>query len=64
MQGGGPLLISGLFVGDVSKHRRFPTSFSRSYWSVVLQRNLMFAASSGIIVRSDILSMESCEKVL
>ena len=47
------------FVGDVSEQRRFPTSFYRSSWSVVLQRNLMFAASSDVSVRSESFSMES-----
>ena len=52
------------FVGDVSEQRRFPTSFYRSSCIVVLQRDLTFAASSGFIVRSKSLSLESWEKVL
>ena len=41
------------------KQRIFPTYTSRSPWSLELQRNLMFAASSGVIMRSEIFSMDS-----
>ena len=54
----------GYFFGDVPKQRIFTTPFSRSSWSVVLQRNLMFAASFGVIVRSDSLSKKSWDNVL
>ena len=54
----------GYFFGDVPKQRIFTTPFSRSSWSVVLQRNLRFAASSGTIVRSESLSMKYWEKIL
>ena len=46
------------------KYMILPTSSSRSSWSVELQRNLMFATSSGVIVRSEIFSMDSWVKVL
>ena len=49
-----PLWISGIFVGGVLKQRIFSTYTSRSPWSLELQRNLMFAASSGVIMRSEI----------
>ena len=51
----------GILLGMFSQ-RRLPTSFYRYSWSVVFQRNLMFAASSGVIVKSKTLSMESWEK--
>ena len=44
------------------KERRLPTSFSRSSWGVGLQINLMFAASSVVIVRSESFSVKSWEK--
>ena len=62
--GGVPLWIVNIFLGGVMKQMRLPTSYSRSSWSMELQRNLMFATSSGVIVRSESFSMESWEKVL
>ena len=62
--GGVPLWIGGLFVVGVLKQRIFPTSSSRSSWGVALQRYLMFANSSGVIVRIESLSMDSWGKVL
>ena len=62
--GGVPLWIVNMFLGGVMKHMIFPTSSSRSSWGVELQRNLMFATSSDVIVRIDSFSMESWEKVL
>ena len=53
-----------LYVGDVLKLIRLPTSFPISSWSEVFQRNVMFAVSSGVIERSDSLSMEYWEKFL
>ena len=48
----------------VVKQRRLPTSSSRYSCGVELQRNLIFAASSGVIVRWESLSMESWGKFL
>ena len=48
---GGALCIAGIFVGGVVNRRSFPTSYSRSYWGVEFHRDLMFAASSGVIGR-------------
>ena len=62
--GGVPLWIVNMFLGGVMKYMIFPTSSSRSSWSVELQRNLMFATSSGVIVRSESFSMDSWEKFL
>ena len=62
--GGVPLWIVSTFLGGVMKYMILPTSYSRSSWSVELQRNLMFATSSDVIVRSESFSMESWEKVL
>ena len=59
-----PLWISGICVGGVVKQGILPTSTSSSSWIVELQRNLIFAASSGVIFRSERFSMESWEKVL
>ena len=53
--GGVPLWIVGIFVGDDVKQRRLPKSSSRFSWCVELQRNLMSAISSGVLVRSEIL---------
>ena len=61
---GGSSINNGYFFGDVPKQIRSPTSFSRSPCSVVLQRNLMFAASSGVILRSESLSMDYWGKIL
>ena len=54
-----PLWIAGLFVGGVVKKRRFPAYSSRSSLGAELQRNLMFSASSVVIVRWDSLLMDS-----
>ena len=62
--GGGSLGVAGLFVGGVEKRRSLPTSSSRSSWGVELQRDLMSAASSGVIVIWARLSMASREKFL
>ena len=62
--GGVPLWIVNMFLGGVMKQMIFPTSSYRSSWSVELQRNLMFATSSDVIVRIESFSMESWEKVL
>ena len=40
-----------LFVWVAEKRRNFPTSYSGSSWGVELHRNLVFDASSGVIVR-------------
>ena len=62
--GGVPIWIVNMFLGGFMKQMRLPTSSSRSSWSVELQRNLMFATSSGVIVRSESFSLESWEKFL
>ena len=62
--GGVTLWMVSIFVGGVMKQMRFPKYSSRSSWSVELQRNLMFATSSGVIVRSESFSMDSWEKFL
>ena len=62
--GGVPLWMVNMFLGGVMKQMRLPTSSSRSSWSVELQKNLMFATSYDVIVRSESFSMESWQKVL
>ena len=62
--GGVTLWIVSIFIGGVMKRMIFQTSSSRSSWSVEFQRNLMFATSSGVIVRSESFSMEPWEKFL
>ena len=61
---GCPSMDIWYFLGGVVKQRILPTSTSRSSWILELQRNLMFAASSVVIVRSESFSMDSWVKVL
>ena len=59
VSGGVPLYIAGIFVEGFVKQRILPTSSSRYSLSVELKRNLMFAASSSVIVKSKSFSIES-----